>query len=445
MDTDDLDDDEAALRAALEMSMQQDVPQSETNSTTSDVPIADILMTCWGNSHPTSNPEVLEVMRRWKQGFAFREPEPTAMVQAQGGPCGVLAPTQAHVLKHLLFDKDGGVAGDWRHPPPGVVDKVLAKSLADILYRCGTADRNPVSPILILATKECNTLEELHSCLASNRCLSKDDAEKQIFSNLNQLNGQFGVLQFMYSCVASRGIDQLNNDLGLDIEPLVVLPFGHANQSLINLMLTGIATPHVHDGIKDVGMQLKGVLQQPDIGYLTIMESLRYVQVGRFFKNPKCPIWVVGSETHLTVLYSLDHRLVESEGPITKAKRIFSEYDSAGGGFVMTDCLPAILEKLGIKKSQTELAMLKAQLGGDIVLLSSFLATMYPGKSESDVPPEFVVYHYNGIAPPGGEVTYCRGVAKSMAPRDFGTTPILRVLRTQWDPLQVEWAKEVTI
>lgn len=37
-------------------------------------------------------------------GFTFSEAEPSALVQLQGGPCGVIAPVQAFLLKFLLAE-----------------------------------------------------------------------------------------------------------------------------------------------------------------------------------------------------------------------------------------------------------------------------------------------------------------------------------------------------
>jgi len=46
--------------------------------------------------------------------------------------------------------------------------------------------------------------------------------------------------------------------------------------------------------------ELCGVQQQSDIGFLTLLEHLRYCQVGFNLKNPRNPVWVLASETHLT-------------------------------------------------------------------------------------------------------------------------------------------------
>lgn len=50
--------------------------------------------------------------------------------------------------------------------------------------------------------------------------------------------------------------------------------------------------------------ELRGISEQSDIGFLTLMEQLRYCTVGSFYKNPKNPVWVMASETHLTGKFS---------------------------------------------------------------------------------------------------------------------------------------------
>lgn len=40
-------------------------------------------------------------------GFEFSQDEPSALIQKEGGPCGVIAPVQAFLLKILLMDTPG--------------------------------------------------------------------------------------------------------------------------------------------------------------------------------------------------------------------------------------------------------------------------------------------------------------------------------------------------
>ena len=111
----------------------------------------------------------------------------------------------------------------------------------------------------------------------------------------------------------------------------------------------------------------------------------------------------------------------------------------------MPDKLPAVLQELGMSRPEADMPALIAQLGGDVILLSTFLDVLFPGATNDDVPHDFVVYHYNGIASPGGVVRFTRGQAKAVAPRDFGSSPIMRVLRTKWAELECKFDAEVKI
>jgi len=48
-------------------------------------------------------------------GFTFAgDEEPTALLQYDGGPCAVIVPVQAFLLKNLLFS-GSAVPENWRH------------------------------------------------------------------------------------------------------------------------------------------------------------------------------------------------------------------------------------------------------------------------------------------------------------------------------------------
>lgn len=88
---------------------------------------------------------------------------------------------------------------------------------------------------------------------------------------------------------------------------------------------------------------LRGLSQQSDIGFLTLMEQLRYCTVGSFYKNPKNPIWVVASETHLSVLFSNEQELVSQETPNEVARRVFKSFDPDGNNFIPSAVLQDVL------------------------------------------------------------------------------------------------------
>lgn len=156
-----------------------------------------------------------------------------------------------------------------------------------------------------------------------------EEVEKFYSENFGILSNRFGILLHLYSVLFTKGIESVLNEISDTSEPLIHSAFGYGSQSLINMMLTGRAVQHVFDNDQDIGgMKLKGIDRQSEIGFITLMEQLRYCTVGSFYKNPKHPIWVMGSETHLTVLFSNEKSLVSPETPAEHARRVFSQYDT---------------------------------------------------------------------------------------------------------------------
>lgn len=112
------------------------------------------------------------------------------------------------------------------------------------------------------------------------------------------------------------------------------------------------------------GMQ--GITEQPKTGFLTIMESLRYCEVGWFLKNPSTPIWIIGSESHFTVLASPCLELVsvndsssltQSEqtpkASLWQAEREFDNLcDSSDAGFLTYHKYEQLLGQLGLPNNE---------------------------------------------------------------------------------------------
>ncbi len=68
---------------------------------------------------------------------------------------------------------------------------------------------------------------------------------------------------------------------------IVIGRFGHCNQELINLLMTGHATSNVFDGQRvlgddNEGMVMRGVFDHHNIGYLSYLEAMRYCEVSLF-------------------------------------------------------------------------------------------------------------------------------------------------------------------
>jgi len=81
---------------------------------------------------------------------------------------------------------------------------------------------------------------------------------------------------------------------------------GYCSQEMVNLFLTGKATSNTFDGEKNLDtIVLKGITDISSVGFLTLFEHYGSCVVGDYLKSPTFPIWVLCSESHFTVIFSL--------------------------------------------------------------------------------------------------------------------------------------------
>jgi len=151
-----------------------------------------------------------------------------------------------------------------------------------------------------------------------------------------------------------------------------VARFGHCSQEIVNLMLIGQAVTNVFDGSKDMGgVILQGIPKQSEVGYLTLLESLSYSKVGAHYKMPKNPIWVVGSQTHYTVLFALDPgvgKMSEHERKERDLRGFWNELDPEEEGFIQPEKLGDLLKKIGDLRSVDEVRRLVSVEGLPVIL-----------------------------------------------------------------------------
>jgi ubiquitin carboxyl-terminal hydrolase MINDY-3/4 len=303
---------------------------------------------------------MLEVSNRWYQYDVNSS-------IALPGPCSVIATVQAYLLKHLIIELPA--SHQFKDLTEEKCKKILIKAICNILLnskeqqtiRIVTIDEsNDVEKALeasetseprenddaeqmetsmnheVCEERESNNSEgenlspeKFHERLVIRDYETIEEVEKFYSENFSILSNRYGVLLHLYSVLFTKGIESVLNEISDTSEPLIHSSFGYGSQSLINLMLTGRAVQHVFDNEQDIGgLKLKGIQSQSEIGFITLMEQLRYCTVGSFYKNPKHPIWVMASETHLTVLFSNEKSLVSPETPAEHARRVFGQYDT---------------------------------------------------------------------------------------------------------------------
>ncbi|XP_054729030.1 ubiquitin carboxyl-terminal hydrolase MINDY-3 homolog [Anastrepha obliqua] len=429
----------------------------------------------------------VDVFRRWSQGFEFSDTEPSALVQKEGGPCAVIAPVQANLLKILIMDTPGHFLKDLTE------DKcrcLLIQALCAILSKCSAQRYRIVTLPMETCSeaKEVNTASDIPNVKLSTATLEEivtepadasipmsatvriaearevssdayheglqvlnfesiEELEKYYTEHWQMLFGQYGVLLFLYSVLLTKNIENVISELSDTSEPLIHNTYGYGSQALINLMLTGRAVAHVWDNDQDVGgLKLRGINEQSDIGFITLMEQMRYCTVGSFFKNPKNPVWVMGSETHLTVLFSNEKRLVSPETPSELARRVFKSYDPEGNNFIPADVLQDVLAALDLVNEPEYVEIMQKRLdpeGLHIILLNAFMDEFFPQEKRS-TPDTFDLMHYNGIpgSNEGNKVRYCKGTAillESDLKSVCISNPMLTCLQTKWPNIEINW------
>ncbi|MBA0746076.1 hypothetical protein Gogos_008621 [Gossypium gossypioides] len=395
-----------------------------------------------------------DILAQWSnQGIRFSPDPETSMglVQHEGGPCGVLATIQAFVLKHLLFfpDELGKVAANMpqnlnsrRSKSQYVASnnfsaftedakaRALVKSMSEMLFLCGNNKRAVIATLSVIShgiegsegsSKDViiaqaleglsiESASDLQKVLRVDRYTSPTSAFKRLEAMIPIFQSRMGALLFLISALLSRGLDCVQADRDDPSQPLVTAPFGHASQEIVNLLLCGQAVPNVFDGRMDLGggMFLKGISTSVEVGFLTLLESLNFCKVGQNLKCPKWPIWVVGSESHYTVLFALDtavqdeNELEERESQIRKA--FDSQDQSGGGGFISVEAFHQVLRETSIRLPSEKLDSL---CNSGFIVWSEFWQVILDldknlgglkdstGQMGRKI---FDLYHFNGIA-----------------------------------------------
>ncbi|XP_031224892.1 ubiquitin carboxyl-terminal hydrolase MINDY-3 isoform X3 [Mastomys coucha] len=405
----------------------------------------ELLELVWGTK---SSPGLSDtIFCRWTQGFVFSESEGSALEQFEGGPCAVIAPVQAFLLKKLLFSSE---KSSWRDCSEDEQKELLCHTLCDILESaCDSSGsyclvswlrgRTPEEAARIsgspaqsscqvehssaLAVEELG-FERFHALIQKRSFRTVSELKDAVLDQYSMWGNKFGVLLFLYSVLLTKGIENIKNSIEDANEPLIDPVYGHGSQSLINLLLTGHAVSNVWDGDRECsGMQLLGIHEQAAVGFLTLMEALRYCK---------------------------DMALVAPEAPSEQARRVFQTYDPEDNGFIADSLLEDVMKALDLVSDPEYISLMKNKLdpeGLGIILLGPFLQEFFPDQGSSG-PESFTVYHYNGLKQSNynEKVMYVEGTAVVMGFEDpmlqTDDTPIKRCLQTKWPYIELLWTTD---
>ncbi|KAM6920911.1 putative ubiquitin carboxyl-terminal hydrolase MINDY-4 [Xenentodon cancila] len=263
----------------------------------------------------------------WRnQGFAFSDAHDLryGIVQRKGGPCGVLASIQVIVLKKLLFENpeftDTGL--QQLRPSNTARRKCLVSALAEVLWKAGEERQ---ATIAINSGKNHfipSGQYRSEGVLEKIMCLTVDnfnDLQLILEHHIEQFEtGTLGCILLTVSAVLARSIDKVREDMDMPTSTLIGA-HGYCTQELVNLLLCGRAISNVFDDDVELNSGsgsttlLKGIKSRCDVGFLSLFEHYNVCEVGAYLKTPSYPIWVVCSESHFSVLFSLQRELLTNE------------------------------------------------------------------------------------------------------------------------------------
>ncbi|KAM7398765.1 hypothetical protein PAMP_018080 [Pampus punctatissimus] len=226
----------------------------------------------------------------WRKSFfQFRDPNSElsfALETDRGGARAVQMVIQARIIKYLLFSRQSSSDGRTLHSLCAVgqreQERALAAALSDSLWLAG----NELSATVTLVTED--------YCITPHLDYKLDN-----FTERFKEEGSHGVILFLYSLICSRTVDRLREDLDSTTSHLLHISPGNfvCRQALLNLLLTGRASPHVFNGTLNFGEDSQP-LERPLQGILTRSD------VGSMLKTPRFPVWVCCINSSFSVLFS---------------------------------------------------------------------------------------------------------------------------------------------
>ncbi|KAM3955395.1 LOW QUALITY PROTEIN: inactive ubiquitin carboxyl-terminal hydrolase MINDY-4B-like [Aphomia sociella] len=283
----------------------------------------------------------------------------------RNGTRSLLSALQAHIVKWLLFDSRPTTKDNKSALPPDTYlrpteerqEEALWRSCSEMIWRCagGFNVQAGIEPKAVVALPSDNNYVQHSSHYYQDGITEKlhlFDFKKledlQIFIKrylyLFQTEDSSGALLLLYSVVLSRGCENIKKDLDGKL-PYLVSSHVEGSLNIVTLLLTGRATPYLHNGVLYVGdedhyaMPQFGILSRSPVGLLVwyggeenTKNNINKQYPGSRLKTPAMPIWVTSCSGHYGLLFNTNRELLRNY----HAERRFDiHYYTCGGCHVL--------------------------------------------------------------------------------------------------------------
>ncbi|XP_039966333.1 inactive ubiquitin carboxyl-terminal hydrolase MINDY-4B isoform X2 [Bactrocera tryoni] len=225
---------------------------------------------------------------------------------------GLLSVVQGFILKYLLFGRRGRNNQDPLICTQETQTNALINALVEILRII--SDKGKVTMVLPSPDEEVfveHSVTFFHDSI-TEKLFTEEDSP--------------GTLLFLYSAVLTRSMTKIRNDLDSNSKavPLTMTNNEEGSLMIVTLLLTGRATPYLHNGVVNVGdentyaIPQYGILSRCTIGLLlwdndsTQPSVVTSRQPGSRLKTPNFPIWITSCCGHYGVAFNRNPELLRN-------------------------------------------------------------------------------------------------------------------------------------
>ncbi|XP_014240355.1 inactive ubiquitin carboxyl-terminal hydrolase MINDY-4B isoform X2 [Cimex lectularius] len=244
---------------------------------------------------------------------------------------GLLTVLQAEIIKYILFDNPNIKKGEpaernLARVTPTQLNEACINAICKILWRVGEKKKAilclPQDKVYLhqsLDYFQDGITERIHMFEIEDF----DDLQIMVkrYSYLFLDDPGPGAMLLLYSCVTTRGPDQVLKDMD-NLKSQLIGPEEEGSICLVTLILTGRATPYLHNGVVYVGDEDHyataqwGILSRSEIGLLVQMDTIDADNEsnipGSRLKTPSLPVWVVSTCGHFGVMFNTNRELLHN-------------------------------------------------------------------------------------------------------------------------------------